>query len=389
MRNGWIIHVDMDAFFASVEQRDDPSLKGLPLAVGGKAGERGVISTASYEARKFGVRSAMPTATAIRLCPGLVLLPPNHRKYAKVSGEIMAILHKYTPLVEPLSLDEAFMDVTGSVKLFGSPIDMARAIQGEILESLQLTASIGIGPNKLIAKLASDWQKPQGLTVVEDVDGFLSGLPVSRLWGAGPRTVEALRKIGVVKVGQLRELSCQYLIEKFGVSGERLYQMARGIDERKVEPQRTVKSVGREITFASDVTDRSVLLDTLLQMSERICRALRKQGLVSRSITLKIRYSDFSTVTRTMTPGDYTSDGPAVYRAAGNLLSQHWSGRPVRLIGVSCGRLAESGSLPGQLFTDRGAKRAEKLNEAVDSLLDRFGEKALVRGRLLGSKKPE
>lgn len=378
-----IMHVDMDAFFASVEQRDNPALKGLPVAVGGRAGERGVVSAASYEARKYGVRSAMPTATAVRLCPDLVLLPPDHRKYSGVSGEIMSILRRYTPMIEPLSLDEAFMDITGSLKMFGGPLEIARAVQHDVKEGLGLTASVGIGPNKLIAKLASDWRKPEGLTMVEDVDGFLAGLPVSRLWGAGPRTVEKLRRIGIVTVGQLRELDCRYLKDQFGVSGERLYQMSRGVDERPVEPERAAKSMGREITFASDVSDRSVLLDTLLQMSDRICRALRKRGLVSKSVTLKIKYPDFNIVTRTIGLGDYTSDGLAVYSSAEKLFSQHWNKRPVRLIGVSCGRLAQSASLPGKLFADPGAERAEKLNTAVDRLLDRYGEKVLVRGRLL------
>jgi len=385
----WIMHVDMDAFFASVEQRDNPALKGMPVAVGGKAEERGVISTASYEARKYGVHSAMPTATALRNCPGLILLPPDHKKYVRASEEMMSILRQYTPLVEPVSLDEAFMDITGSLKLFGSPVEIGRAVQSEIKNRLRLTASVGIGNNKLIAKLASDWQKPEGLTLVEDVDRFLCGLPVSKLWGAGPRTVEKLHKIGVTTVRQLRDLSAQYLTARFGAAGERLYQMARGIDQRPVTAERQAKSVGKEMTFSRDICDRDYLLETLLQMSDQVCRVLRRQSLVCQCITLKIKYPDFKTVTRSHTLGDPTSDGVTVYRAARRLLQQHWNeSRPVRLIGVSCTRLCCKDDLPGVLFNDSSLERKKKLNEAVDSLLDRFGEEVLVRGRLVRKGRP-
>lgn len=385
MASSVIIHVDMDAFFASVEQRDNPSLKGVSLAVGGRAENRGVIATASYEARKYGVRSAMPTAIAFRLCPELVLLPPDHKKYAKVSGELMAILQRYTPLIEPVSLDEAFMDVTGSINLFGSGLTIGRMVQEDIKKILNLTASVGIGPNKFIAKLASDWKKPAGLTEVTDVDGFLSGLTVSSFWGVGPQTVARLEKIGVKTVADLRGLSSSFLSGEFGLAGERLYQMARGIDPRPVTPERRAKSVGREITFAADVAERQVLLDTLLDMSDRICRALRRQGLVCRGVTLKIKYPDLKTVTRALTLPEHTSDGLRVYRAAEKLLEQNWKGIiPVRLIGVSANRLAEKGALPEPLFPDPAVDRSKRLNSAVDGLLERYGEKALFRGRLVG-----
>lgn len=383
-----IIHVDMDAFFASVEQRDNPSLKGLPLAVGGKAEVRGVIATASYEARKFGVRSAMPTATAIKLCPDLVLLPPDHRKYARVSKELMDILYRYTPVIEPVSLDEAFMDVTGSVKLFGSAVEIGKRIQIDIKGILNLTASVGIGPNKLMAKLASDWQKPEGLTVIDerDVEAFLSGLPVSYLWGVGPQTVERLKKIGVTKVSELREVGYDYLVKQFGVAGERLHQMARGIDSRPVEAERKAKSVGREITFPEDVGDRRVLLDTLFDMSEDVCRILRRQGLSCQGVTIKIKYPDFKIVTRTQTLGDSTSDGILVYKAAEQLLNHNWNGTSVRLIGISCSRLNFRQSGQGCLFFDGEKERRNKLDTVVDSLLDRYGEGTLVRGRLVRRK---
>ncbi|MFZ5644622.1 MAG: DNA polymerase IV [Bacillota bacterium] len=379
-----IIHVDMDAFFASVEQRDNPSLKGLPLAVGGKAKERGVIATASYEARKFGIRSAMPTATAVKLCPDLILLPPDHRKYAKVSQELMDILGRYTPEIEPVSLDEAFMDVTGSLALFGGAENIGRMVQADIISSLKLTASVGIGPNKFIAKLASDWKKPGGLTVVEDVEGFLAELPVSSLWGVGPHTVNKLEKIGVRKVSDLRGLSLRYLAENYGAAGERLYEMARGIDHRAVTPERKAKSVGRETTFPADISDRQVLLDKLLGMADYICRALRRHGLVCRGVTLKIKYPDLRVVTRAVTLGEGTSDGLKVYKAAEDLLGSNWSGEPVRLIGVSCSRLADRDSLQGALFSDPVKDRSRELHRVVDHLLDRYGEKSLVRGRLLG-----
>lgn len=380
-----IVHVDMDAFFASVEQRDNPVLQGVPLAVGGKAEERGVIATASYEARRYGVRSAMPTATALRLCPGLVLVPPDHKKYALVSDRLMDILRRYTPVIEPVSLDEAFMDVTGSLKLFGGAESIGKMVQADIKRELSLTASVGIGPNKFIAKLASDWKKPEGLTVVGDVEGFLAGLSISSLWGVGPQTVEKLDKIGVKTLADLKGLSCQFLTARFGAAGERLYQMARGIDPRPVTPERKAKSVGREITFPSDINDRQVLLDTLLGMSDHICRALRRQGLVCRGVTLKIKYPDLKTVTRATTLPGHTSDGIMFYKAAEELLDRNWSGVvPVRLIGVSASRLADRETLPETLFPDRQKERSRKLNSTVDGLLNRFGEKALVRGRLVG-----
>ncbi|MCL5057842.1 MAG: DNA polymerase IV [Actinobacteria bacterium] len=380
-----IIHVDMDAFFASVEQRDNPALQGMPLAVGGKAEERGVIATASYEARRYGIRSAMPTATALRLCPGLVLVPPDHKKYALVSEKLMDILRRYTPVIEPVSLDEAFMDVTGSLKLFGGAEAIGKMVQADIKSALSLTASVGVGPNKFIAKLASDWKKPEGLTVVGDVEGFLAGLAISSLWGVGPQTVEKLEKIGIKTVTDLKGLSCRYLAGQFGVAGERLYQMARGIDPRPVTPERKAKSVGREITFPSDIVDRQVLLDNLLDMSDYICRVLRRQGMVCQGVTLKIKYPDLKTVTRATALSGHTSDGIRVYKAAEELLDRNWSGVvPVRLIGVSTSRLADRETLPAALFPDREKDRSKKLNSAVDGLLDRFGENALVRGRLVG-----
>ena len=385
MASAVIVHVDMDAFFASVEQRDNPALQGVPLAVGGRAEERGVIATASYEARRYGVRSALPTATALRLCPGLVLVPPDHKKYALVSDRLMDILRRYTPVIEPVSLDEAFMDVTGSLKLFGGAECIGKMVQSDIKRELKLTASVGIGPNKFIAKLASDWKKPEGLTVVWDVEGFLTGLAISSLWGVGPQTVEKLERIGIKTVTDLKGLSCQFLTGRFGVAGERLYQMARGIDSRPVTPERKAKSVGREITFPSDINDRQVLVDTLLDMSDYICRALRRQGLVCQGVTLKIKYPDLKTVTGAMTLPGHTSDGIMVYKAAEELLDRNWSGVvPVRLIGISTSRLADRETLPETLFPDRQKDRSRKLNSTVDGLLNRFGEKALVRGRLVG-----
>ena len=381
MKGRSIIHVDMDAFFAAVEQRDNPALRGLPLAVGGKAGERGVIATASYEARKFGVRSAIPTATALRLCPDLIVLPPDHKKYSRVSEKLMSLMHRYTPIIEPVSLDEAFMDVTGSIDLFGDPVEIGKRVQADIKSLLDLTASVGIGPNKFIAKLASDWKKPGGLTVIKDVEGFLSGLSVATLWGVGPQTVERLGKIGVLTVADLRELSHDYLAKQFGIAGDRLFQMARGIDERPVVPAGKAKSMGREITFPSDVGDMGVLLDTLLDMSDQICRLLRKQGLVCRGVTLKLKYPDFKTVTRSCTLGDHTGDGMKVYLAAGELLKGNWNDSPVRLIGLTCSRLEDKDALQCALFTDLAAEKQSKLYSVVDGLLDRYGEGTLVRGR--------
>lgn len=377
-----IIHVDMDAFFASVEQRDNPQLRGRPVAVGGRPDRRGVVAAASYEARRFGVRSAMAMATAVKLCPGLVVVPANHKRYKEVSGAVMEIFRSYTPVVEPLSLDEAFLDVTGSEKLFGSPEVIGAEIQRRIKEELQLSASVGIGPNKFIAKLASDYKKPGGFTGVppEKVLDFLAPLPVEKMWGTGGKTAEKLKHIGVMTIGQLRELSAGFLEETFGKYGRVLYDFARGEDARPVEPYREAKSVGKEITFPEDVWDLEELRQTLRALAEKVGRSLRRQNIKCGSVTLKIKYPDRQLVTRTERLPEPTNLTGTIYETAGRLLDKHCK-PPVRLIGVTCARL--TGERLITLFQDEKQVKEEKITAALDKLKDRYGEEVVKVASLL------
>lgn len=380
-----IIHVDMDAFFASVEQRDNPELQGRPVAVGGRPEQRGVVAAASYEARRFGVKSAMAMATAVKLCPGLVIVPTNHKRYKEVSDMIMEIFCSYTPLVEPLSLDEAFLDVRGSEKLFGPPEAIGAEIQRRIKEELQLSASVGIGPNKFIAKLASDYQKPGGFTVIppEKVLDFLAPLPVEKMWGTGTRTADKLKRIGVHTIGRLRELTLDYLEESFGKYGRVLYEFARGEDARPVEPHREAKSVGREVTFAEDVRDMDELRQTLRRLTEKVGRSLRRDNIKCGSVTLKIKYPDRKLVTRTAGLPEPTNLTGAIYTAASRLLDRHCR-PPVRLIGVTCGKLTRERIVT--LFPDEQQVKEERITTALDKLKDRYGENVVKVASLLAKK---
>jgi DNA polymerase-4 len=377
-----IIHVDMDAFFASVEQRDNPELRGRPVAVGGRPEQRGVVAAASYEARRFGVRSAMPMATAVKLCPGLVIVPTNHKRYKEVSDSVMEIFRFYTPLVEPLSLDEAFLDVKGSEMLFGPPEVIGREIQRRIRDELQLSSSVGIGPNKFIAKLASDYRKPGGFTVIqpEEVLGFLAPLPVEKMWGTGEKTADRLKRIGVKTIGQLRELSLPFLEEHFGKYGRVLFDFARGIDTRPVEPHRKAKSVGKEITFASDVADMEVLRQVLRGLAEKVSRSLRRNNIRCGSVTLKIKYSNLQMVTRTESLPEPVNLTGAIYETAVRLLDRHCK-PPVRLIGITCGKLTTEKQV--NLFPDEKHVREEKITAVLDQLKDRYGEKVIQVASLL------
>jgi len=377
-----IIHVDMDAFFASVEQRDNPELQGRPVAVGGRPDQRGVVAAASYEARRFGVQSAMAMATAVKRCPGLVIVPTNHQRYKEVSDVIMAIFYSYTPLIEPISLDEAFLDVRGTAKLFGPPELIGAEIQRRIKEELQLSASVGIGPNKFIAKLASDYQKPGGFTVIprEQVLSFLAPLPVEKMWGTGLKTADKLKRIGVHTIGQLRELSQSFLEDNFGKYGTVLYQFARGEDTRPVEPHREAKSVGREITFAEDVWDQNELRQTLRGLTEKVGRSLRRDHLKCGSVTLKIKYPNRKLVTRTEGLPEPINLTGAIYTTVTRLLDQHCK-PPVRLIGISCGKLTREQVMT--LFPDEQQVKEERITKVLDQLKDCYGEEVVKVARLL------
>ena len=379
-----IIHVDMDAFYASVETLDNPSLSGLPLAVGGRAEERGVIAAASYEARKYGVHSAMSTATALRLCPRLVLLPPRFERYQELSDKVLAILRSYTPLVEPLSIDEAFLDVTGCERLHGPAEEIGRKLKARIREETALTASVGVAPNKFLAKLASDLGKPDGFMVIpaEEAPRLLAGLPVSRLWGVGPATAKALASLGVVKIKDLLAVSEKVLERRLGKYAGTLLELARGSDERPVEPYLDPKSIGAETTFASDVSDREALQLQLDRLVERVARELRQAGFQARTVHLKARFPDFTTVTRAHTLPAATDRTGEIRRTVRELFARRLDrgGRPLRLIGVSLSGLVKPRAVQGELFADQAAARARRLDRVKDELRAAFGPDALRPG---------
>ena len=369
-----IIHVDMDAFYASVEQRDRPELRGRPVIVGADPRGRGVVAASSYEARRFGVHSAMPIGRAARLCPDGVFLPVDMEKYAGVSRQIMAILAGFTPLVEPLSIDEAFLDVTQTRALFGGGEEQARRIKSRIRAAVGLAASVGVASNKFIAKVASDLEKPDGLVVVAPGGEaeFLAPLPVSGLWGAGRVTTADLESMGIRTIGQLAAIPPSHLRSRFGRGGALMSALAHGVDERAVEPFAPPKSMGAEETFELDHRDGERLRATLRGQAERVARELRAEGYAGRTVTLKLRFADFSTITRSHT-GDPTQDGLTVYREASALLDRVVLRQPVRLIGLSVSGLGPAGE--GQLaLLGPDAIRRERLSRALDRLVERFGE---------------
>ncbi len=332
-----IIHIDMDAFYASVEQRDRPELRGKPVAVGGSPASRGVVAAASYEARRFGVRSAMPMARALRLCPQLEIVRPDFAKYKAASERVMEILHSATPLVEPLSLDEAYLDVTENLWREPLAMDVARRIKSEIRGSLDLTASAGVAPNKFLAKIASAWEKPDGLTVIapERVESFLRQLPVEALWGVGPVTATKLRAIGVTQVVEVRSADFQLLQSTVGSLAGWLVQLAHGIDERPVEPTRERKSISSETTFSRDLTDPAEIQRELDALAAEVAQSLERKGLVARTVTIKVRYADFITVTRSHTAQGATRSAKSLSVRARALLERTEAARrPVRLLGV-------------------------------------------------------
>ena len=339
-----ILHVDMDAFYASVEQRDDPSLRGRPVAVGGSPTERGVVAAASYEARAFGVRSAMPMARAVRLCPSLVIVPPDFHRYREASRRVFAIFESVTPLVEPLSLDEAYLDVTENA--WGEPLglDVARRLKTEIRAATGLTASAGVAPNKFLAKIASGWKKPDGLTVIapERVEQFLQKLPVDALWGVGPVTAKRLRARGIDRLIDVRTADETVLRDAVGSMAEWLRQLAAGYDDRAVEPNQPAKSSGTENTFARELTDLARIRAEVDEMARDAAGWLERRTLLCRTVTIKVRYSDFTTVTRSNTRLPPTRDADEIAARAIALLEKTEAGhRPVRLVGVSVHNLVD------------------------------------------------
>jgi DNA polymerase-4 len=378
-----IAHVDMDAFYAAVEQRDHPELRGQPVIVGAEPSGRGVVSAASYEARVYGVRSAMPISKAARLCPHGAFLPVDMEKYRRVSTEIMAILDGFSPLVEPISVDEAFVDLTGTESLFGPPAVAMRAIKTRIRAETGLTASAGLATNKFIAKVASDLEKPDGMVVVPAgrEAAFLAPLPIGRLWGVGRVMADALSGLGIITIGQLQGMPRQVLVRRFGTHGAELHDLAFGRDDRSVEPYTAPKSMGAEETFESDCRDPARLAAVLRGQAERVARELRADGLAAARLTLKLRFTDFHTITRAVT-AEPTQDGLELYRRAHTLLAREAVDQPVRLIGLSASSLGPAGA--GQLsLLDPAALRRERLARVVDGLAERFGDDVVRPASLL------
>jgi DNA polymerase-4 len=377
-----ILHVDLDAFFCSVEELLDPSLIGTAFAVGGAAAGRGVISTCSYEARKFGVHSALPTAQALRLCPHLKLLPTRHKLYSEYSKRVMALFDQETPLVEQISIDEAFLDFTGDARPGGV---IAAALKDAIRREVGLRCSFGVASNKLVAKIATNVGKPDGLIVVPPGEeaAFLAPLPLAALWGVGPKTQARLEAMGLRTIGQVAAWPEADLIKRFGAWGEDLSRHARGRDDRALETEREAKSISKEITFARDVSEREVLRRTLLELCDQVGASLRRQGLHARTVKLKLRWPPFETITRQTTlatPTDLESD---IFGAAYGLFQAAWGhGRPVRLIGVGVSGLQTAARQLG-LFEAAPDARAARLADTLDKIRDKYGWDAVKRASLM------
>ncbi len=379
-----ILHVDMDAFYASVEERDQPALVGRPVVVGGTPEGRGVVAAANYVAREFGVHSALPAATAKRLCPHAVFLRPRMEHYAEVSEQIRAVFERYTPLVEPLSLDEAFLDVTGSQSLYGSATTIAQSIRHDIREGLSLVASVGVAPNKFLAKIASDLEKPDGFVIVDPdrIQEFLDPLPVGRLWGVGRVTGRIFDRLRVRTISQLRQLPVELLRDHFGAGGEHLWELARGIDQRPVIPEHEAKSISHEKTFARDLEDPEVLRAWLLELSEQVACRLRRHGLKGRTVHLKVRFDDFRTVTRAQTLSEPTNGTQEIWQTVTTMLDERMPSRRlrVRLLGVGASGLGHGKQVQLSLFSDQDHERQSRLDEVADSIKQKFGSSSLQRG---------
>ena len=380
-----ILHADLDAFYASVEVLDDPSLRGKPVIVGGDPNARGVVSAASYEARAFGVHSAMPLRTAHRLCPNGVFLPGRFDRYRELSRQVMRIFASYTPLVEPISLDEAFMDVTASRAVFGDGETIARSLKDRVLDESGLVVSVGVATNKLCAKVASDLRKPDALVVVPPGGeaAFLAPLPVTRLWGVGPQTRQTLADYGVATIGQLAAMPEGTLRRRFGIHGAELRLRALGVDPSKVSSGQAPKSIGHELTFNHDVTDPARLEATLLDLAESVASRLRNHHMAAGAVQLKLRYEGFDTITRQAPLGHQVRDSEPLYQLAVSLLHKALSPeRAVRLIGLTAIHLSEV----QQLTLFDAPDRTDRIAQSIDAVRERFGEKAITRARLIGHR---
>jgi len=380
----------MDAFFASVEQHDDPSLRGKPLVVGGSS-RRGVVAAASYEARTFGVRSAMPMAEALRRCPRLVVVPPRGERYAEVSRQVFDVFHVYTPLVEGLSIDEAFLDVTASRSLFGDGAEIARKIKDDVRAATGLTASAGVASSKFAAKIASDMNKPDGLTIVgEDVAGFLAPLPIEKMWGVGPKTAPTLRRLGYTTLGDLARAAPGPLERALGAWGLAIHDLARGLDAREVVSDREAKSIGSENTYEIDLASEEEIARTLLAHASRVAERLTAQRLVARAVVVKIKLSDFTLLTRRMVLPAPASDTRSLHEACRALLARFpLAGKRVRLTGVAAHDPMPVDAIQPTLFRDEVGERRREVENVLLRAKRRFGEAPITFASLLEDTTPK
>ena len=385
------LHVDMDAFFTSVEQYDHPELRGKPVVVGAPPDQRGVVAAASYEARKFGIHSAMPSRTAFQKCPEAIFVNHNMARYKEVSQQIMRIFESYTPLVQPLSIDEAFLDVTGSQRLFGNGQTIAEKIRRDILEQTGLTASVGIATNMFLAKLASDMDKPDGLTLVPfdqaAIEKFLAPLPIGRIWGVGKVTQKKLLSLGISTVGQLQQFDLSRLEQAFGShTAHTFHRLAFGIDAREIKTDTEEKSISNETTFKEDATEREQIEATYKQLIDKVGRRLRKADFYATTVHLKIRWADFSTITRQTRLSLPCCDDTTLREIGMDLLNKHLLPRSVRLIGFGVSGLSESDVAPSaqlNLFDSPDTAEHEKrtrLSRTADAIRNKFGNKSIQRG---------
>jgi DNA polymerase IV len=378
-----ILHIDMDAFFISVEQRDDPSLRGKPAAVCGSL-SRSVVTSATYEARPYGIRAGMAVQEAKRRCPQLILVKGDHSKYTETSSRIFSLLKDYTPIVEVASIDEAYLDITQSVLLFHSPLQIAQSIKEKIRSREELTCSIGIAPNKLLAKLGSGLKKPDGLFILrqEEVEGCLRDLPVSKLFGIGPKLAEGLKTLGVLTCGQLGKFPVSLLTQRFGVIGERLHEMGLGLDDGAVVPfdeEEDAKSISHSVTLEEDTSDTDLLRKVLLQLSERVAKRMRKEGFLGGRVALTVRYSDFYTFSKQKTLSRFVNSGNEIFKEGFEIFESISHPKSIRLLGVGVSLLKKQW-FQMDLF-ERNEKK-ENLLKAVDSVNDRFGDWTLTWGSL-------
>ncbi|MCU0645356.1 MAG: DNA polymerase IV [bacterium] len=384
-----ILHIDMDAFFAAIEELDHPEYRGKPVVVGAdpKGGKgRGVVSTCNYEARKYGIHSAMPISQAYQRCPFAIFAYPRGSRYWEISQKMFAILNEFTPKVEPISVDEAFMDITGCLRLFGSPEEIAQKIKQRIKDELNLTASIGIAPIKFVAKIASDLRKPDGLVIVEpgQVTEFLHPLPISKMWGVGKKTEVQLKAMGIQTIGDLAKLSQDAVIKKFGKSGLHFWTLANGIDEREVESDHSVKSVSLENTYDEDVSDEKIIEQTISAIADNLSRILRKKQVKGKTVTLKIRLHDFSTFTRSHSFGSYFDSSQLISATALNLYHDFQKhGKKVRLLGIAVSNL--NTQCNEQLgFFDAENKQDRQIDQVIDLVQNKFGPDLIKKASLLG-----